>query len=147
MATADVVTADVLQRMCYSGCGYSGYGYNGRGLQVLGIWRQEGKDGKERQAVMEIMRKVEMKMDGFPKENGIGADEAKKDLKENHEQKEIEDMVKLLDGFASSNDSRLKIKMSDELDEGVTKREYHHGRCDIGSPWACGTAFDAQTER
>ena len=21
-------------------------------------------------------------------------------------------------------------------------RQYHHGRCDIGSPWACGTAFD-----
>ncbi len=63
------------------------------------------------------------------------------------EQKQIDDMVKLLDGFASSDGSRLKIEMSDELKEGETKRAYHLGRCDIGSPWACGNAFDAQTEK
>jgi len=63
------------------------------------------------------------------------------------EQKQIDDMVKLLDGFASSDDSRLKIEMSDDLKEGETKRAYHLGRCDIGSPWACGNAFDAQTEK
>ncbi len=63
------------------------------------------------------------------------------------EQQQIDDMIKLLDGFASSDDSRLKINMSDELEEGETQRAYHHGRCDIGSPWACGNAFDAQTEK
>lgn len=63
------------------------------------------------------------------------------------EQKQIDDMVKLLDGFASSDGSRLKIEMSDDLKEGETKRAYHLGRCDIGSPWACGNAFDAQTEK
>ena len=41
----------------------------------------------------------------------------------------------------------LFLKMSDELAEGQTQRVYHHGRCDIGSPWACGNAFDAQTEK
>lgn len=56
-------------------------------------------------------------------------------------------MVKLLDGFADSGDSRLKINMSDDLEAGQTVRAYHHGRCDVGSPWACGTAFDAQTEK
>ena len=25
-------------------------------------------------------------------------------------------------------------------------RRYHHGRCDVGSPWACGTAFDVLEE-
>lgn len=63
------------------------------------------------------------------------------------EQQQIDDMIKLLDGFASSDDSRLKINMSDELEEGEKQRAYHHGRCDIGSPWACGNAFDAQTEK
>lgn len=63
------------------------------------------------------------------------------------EQQQIDDMIKLLDGFAASEGSRLKIDMSEELKEGETKRAYHHGRCDIGSPWACGNAFDAQTER
>lgn len=56
--------------------------------------------------------------------------------------KQIDDIVAMLDGFASSETGRLKVKMSDELEEGTTKKEYHHGRCDINSPWACGTAFD-----
>lgn len=63
------------------------------------------------------------------------------------EQRQIENMVKMLDGFASSDGSRLKIEMSEELGEGEAKRAYHLGRCDIGSPWACGNAFDAQTEK
>lgn len=60
---------------------------------------------------------------------------------------QIDDMIKLLDSFAASEGSRLKIDMSDEIPEGETKRAYHLGRCDIGSPWACGNAFDAQTEK
>lgn len=87
---------------------------------------------------MEITRKVEMEMEAY---QNTGMNEGQR------QEKEIEDMVRLLDGFASSGDSRLKIKMSDELEEGQTKRDYHHGRCDIGSPWACGNAFDAQTEK
>ncbi len=86
---------------------------------------------------MEIARKVniEMERQGTP-----GMDEQRKE-------QEIADMVKLLDGFADSGDSRLKINMSDELEAGQTQRVYHHGRCDVGSPWACGNAFDAQTEK
>lgn len=87
---------------------------------------------------MEITRKVEIEMEDY-QNNGM-------DDKQREEQ-EIEDMVRLLDGFADSGDSRLKIKMSDELEAGQTQRAYHHGRCDIGSPWACGNAFDAQTEK
>jgi len=87
---------------------------------------------------MEITRKVELEMEEYQND---GMDE------EQRQEKEIADMVRLLDGFADSGDSRLKINMSDELEAGETKRAYHHGRCDIGSPWACGNAFDAQTEK
>ncbi len=93
---------------------------------------------KGRQRVMEITRKVELEMEEYQND---GMDE------EQRQEKEIADMVRLLDGFADSGDSRLKINMSDELEAGETKRAYHHGRCDIGSPWACGNAFDAQTEK
>lgn len=56
--------------------------------------------------------------------------------------KSVDDLVKILDGFASSDSGRLKVFMSDELEQGATKKEYHHGRCDINSPWAKGCAFD-----
>ncbi len=56
--------------------------------------------------------------------------------------KEIDDIVAMLDSFAMSEAGRMKVKTSDDLTVGEVKREYHLGRCDIGSPWACGTAFD-----
>lgn len=87
---------------------------------------------------MEITRKVNIEME---KKETEGMDDKQR------EEQEITDMVKLLDGFADSGDSRLKINMSYELEEGQVQRVYHHGRCDVGSPWACGNAFDAQTEK
>lgn len=54
----------------------------------------------------------------------------------------LEQVIAMLDGFASSDASRLKIDVSDEYEQGEVKRQYHHGRCDIGSPWARGCAFD-----
>ena len=32
--------------------------------------------------------------------------------------------------------------MSDTMEEGTAKKQYHYGRCDVGSPWAKGQAFD-----
>ncbi len=29
-----------------------------------------------------------------------------------------------------------------EKGEGEVKETYHHGRCDVGSPWARGCSFD-----
>ena len=52
---------------------------------------------------------------------------------ENHE---IDQIIKMLDDFANSDTSRLKIDRSEELKEGEIMRVHHHGRCDIGSPWA-----------
>ena len=89
-------------------------------------------------------RKVELDIEGKLGKSKLGEYEKKEMTKE---EKEIQDMISILDGFAESGDSRLKIKISDEINEGETKREYHHGRCDINSPWACGKAFDAQAEK
>lgn len=58
------------------------------------------------------------------------------------ENKEIDDLVALIDKMTMDGTSRLKVKVSDDVLEGTYKKEYHHGRCDINSPWACGTAFD-----
>jgi len=54
---------------------------------------------------------------------------------------DIETLVRLLDGYAQGGGSRLKIDVVEGQGE-VVERKYHHGRCDVGSPWACGTAFD-----
>lgn len=53
---------------------------------------------------------------------------------------DIENIIRLLDGFCTAEESRLKLEVTE--DEKSTKREYHHGRCDVGSPWAKGTPFD-----
>lgn len=53
---------------------------------------------------------------------------------------DIENIIRLLDGFCTAEESRLKLEVTE--DEKNTKREYHHGRCDVGSPWAKGTPFD-----
>ena len=54
----------------------------------------------------------------------------------------LEQIVAMLDNFASSDASRMKVDVSDEYMQGEVKKQYHHGRCDIGSPWARGCAFD-----
>lgn len=63
-------------------------------------------------------------------------------MSEQNKDMDIENMIKLLDGFAQSEESRLKVTASEELEQGETRKQYHHGRCDIGSPWAKGLCFD-----
>lgn len=55
---------------------------------------------------------------------------------------DIDNLVNILDSFAESNVGRLKLKVSDESPQGTISKQYHHGRCDIGSPWAKGESFD-----
>ncbi|MDD6811490.1 MAG: hypothetical protein PUD93_06480 [Lachnospiraceae bacterium] len=55
---------------------------------------------------------------------------------------DVDSIVKMLDNFAASDTSRLKIDTSEEITQGEIKKQYHHGRCDVGSPWARGCAFD-----
>ncbi len=53
----------------------------------------------------------------------------------------VDALVALLDGCTQAGDSRIKVDIVEGEGEMIS-RQYHHGRCDIGSPWACGTAFD-----
>ena len=54
----------------------------------------------------------------------------------------LDQVIAMLDNFASSDADRMKISVSDEYAQGEVKKQYHHGRCDIGSPFAMGCAFD-----
>ena len=51
----------------------------------------------------------------------------------------IDELIKMIDGKMDSGVSRLKVGFSEELESGEKKEAYHHGRCDVGSPFADGT--------
>lgn len=53
-----------------------------------------------------------------------------------------EDLIKALDSMMDSGVSRLKIDMSEEISDGEMEKRYHHGRCDVGSPFATGKLFN-----
>lgn len=57
------------------------------------------------------------------------------------EAQNVEDIINLLDNYTAAGGSRLKLKVVEGEGE-VISRQYHHGRCDVGSPWAKGEAFD-----
>ena len=59
----------------------------------------------------------------------------------NVDDKDIEEIMALLDGYVKSEGSRMKIQVT-EGDGKVVDKKYHHGRCDVGSPWAKGDSFD-----
>jgi len=52
---------------------------------------------------------------------------------------DINDIIKMLDEKTSSGVSRIKVLMDEEQTSGEMKEAYHHGRCDVGSPWADGS--------
>ena len=56
----------------------------------------------------------------------------------------IDDVIRMLDGMTEKEISRMKIETSEEISEGETERAYHHGRCDVGSPFATGKLFDLE---
>lgn len=57
-------------------------------------------------------------------------------------EKELDKIIELLDTMIGNEVSSIKLRTSEEIEEGEYKKEYHHGRCDIGSPWANGCSFD-----
>ena len=59
--------------------------------------------------------------------------------KKEQQEMEIEDVVKMLDEKTSGGVSRIKVEVSNEQEEGTVSTAYHHGRCDVGSPWAKGS--------
>ena len=45
----------------------------------------------------------------------------------------------MIDGKMNDGVGRLKVFIDDSQAAGTVKEQYHHGRCDVGSPWAKGT--------
>ena len=59
----------------------------------------------------------------------------------NCEEQDVDAVIALLDGYTSAGESRIKVNVVEGEGE-ILSHQYHHGRCDVVSPWACGTAFD-----
>lgn len=57
-------------------------------------------------------------------------------------EEDIDAVLQMLENFGKSDESRFKVVMSDQIEHGKSEKQYHLGRCDIGSPWAKGKAFD-----
>lgn len=55
---------------------------------------------------------------------------------------DVENMLAILEKFGNSDISRLNVQVSGAVAAGESAKAYHHGRCDVGSPWAKGDAFD-----
>ena len=53
-----------------------------------------------------------------------------------------EDLIAALDNMMNSGVSRLKIDVNEDIAEGDVEKKYHHGRCDVGSPFATGKLFN-----
>ena len=58
------------------------------------------------------------------------------------DEKNIEEIIKMLDSKTTQEVSRIKILFDEAQAEDSVKQQYHHGRCDIGSPWAKGTMIN-----
>jgi len=57
---------------------------------------------------------------------------------------EVDEVIKMLDNLTQSGVSRIKVETSEEVAGGDYRKAYHHGRCDVGSPFATGELFDAE---
>lgn len=58
------------------------------------------------------------------------------------DEKNIDEIIRMLDAKTNQEVSRIKILFDEKQSENEVKQQYHHGRCDIGSPWAKGTMIN-----
>lgn len=56
------------------------------------------------------------------------------------------DVIAMLDNMCGAEVSRIKVETSEEINEGDMKKQYHHGRCDVGSPFATGKLYDFDSD-
>lgn len=52
---------------------------------------------------------------------------------------DVENIIELLDSRMGAGVNRINLHVEDTVSEGQAVEVYHHGRCDVGSPWATGT--------
>lgn len=55
---------------------------------------------------------------------------------------EEKDIISMLDNMCDAGVSRIKLETSGEMEEGEIKKKSHHGRCDVGSPFATGKLYN-----
>lgn len=55
------------------------------------------------------------------------------------DESKIDEIMNMIDSKMESGVGRLSVKFEEDQQEGTVKEHYHHGRCDVGSPWAKGT--------
>ncbi len=55
-----------------------------------------------------------------------------------YKEQDLEAIIHMLDAKVSAEVSRISIKVDEAEEARPIKEEYHHGRCDVGSPWATG---------
>lgn len=53
---------------------------------------------------------------------------------------DVENIINLLDNRMEAGANRINLHVDDSVTSGETREVYHHGRCDVGSAWALGTA-------
>lgn len=59
---------------------------------------------------------------------------------------QLDEVMKMLDTMTEAGVSRIKVETSDVMEEGMYRRAYHHGRCDVGSPFATGKLYDLEED-
>lgn len=59
---------------------------------------------------------------------------------------DLDKVMEMLDLMTEAGVSRIKVEMSDTVGEGTFQKAYHHGRCDVGSPFATGQLYDLEEE-
>lgn len=57
---------------------------------------------------------------------------------------DLETMIYMLDSMTEAGVSRIKVEISDAVEAGSYQKTYHHGRCDVGSPFATGKLYDLE---
>ena len=56
----------------------------------------------------------------------------------------VDELLRLIDAKMEGGVSRLSVRFSDEHEAGTKVETHHHGRCDVGSPWAKGTVSNCE---
>lgn len=57
---------------------------------------------------------------------------------------DLDSVIQMLDSMTAAGVSRIKVEVSDAVEEGRAEKAYHHGRCDVGSPFATGRLYDLE---
>lgn len=57
-----------------------------------------------------------------------------------------DNVIQMLDSMTAAGVSRIKVEVSDAVEEGRAEKAYHHGRCDVGSPFATGRLYDLEED-